>query len=133
MRLIRHSTANKPGRPTQPLQPRQFSIVANNLSLLLKVCGHLDSHGYAANRISQVADYLEELNVYRISYQLPAAHKIRTEFERAYGLAYRETRENSPKRKRLRTYHMQYKRELRLKRHEAHLSNEYGDLSLLSA
>jgi hypothetical protein len=122
MRLIRHSTANKPGRPTQLLKPRQFSIVASNLSLLLKACEHLDSHGYAANRTSQVADYLEEQKVYRISYQLPAAHKIRSEFERAYGQAYRETRENSPKRKRLRAYHMQYKRESRLKRRETCLS-----------
>jgi hypothetical protein len=119
MRLIRDNTANKPGRPTQPLKPRQFSIVTNNLSLLLKVCEHLDSHGYAANRISQVADQLEELKIYRITYQLPAAHKIRSEFERAYGLAYRETRNNSPKQVRLRTYHAQYKRESRLKRREA--------------
>jgi hypothetical protein len=119
MRLIRHNTANKPGRPTQPLTPRQFSIVTNNLSLLLKVCEHLDLHGYAANRTSQVADHLEDQKIYQVSYQLPAAYKIRSEFERAYGLAYRETRENSPKRKRLRAYHMQYKRESRLKRCEA--------------
>lgn len=122
MRLIRHNTTNKPGRPTQPLNPRQFSIVTNNLSLLLKACEHLDSHGYAANRISHIADYLEEQKIYRIGYQLPATHKTRSEFEHAYGLAYRETRKNSPKRKRLRAYHMQYKRELRLKRHEARLS-----------
>jgi hypothetical protein len=116
MRLITHTTDNKVGRPKTKEQrnPLLMSVVSHDLALILKVAENLDAHGYAVNRLNGEPEWLADRNVYRVDYQLSATSKARCDFERRYGEIYRLTRDNSPKRQKLRANWTAYKRKWRI-------------------
>jgi hypothetical protein len=118
MRLITHTTGNKAGRPkiAEQRNPLLMSVVSQDLTLILKVAENLDARGYAVNRLNSEPEWLADQNIYRVGYQLSATSRARCDFERRYGEIYRLTRDNSPKRQKLRANWTAYKRKWRIYR-----------------